>query len=75
MRYDAPPFEPVDPNAFRTAFGIGPAGASLIRPDGYVAWRSSAFPLDPVRELASALHQVSFATCRLHLEPMTDVRA
>jgi 2-polyprenyl-6-methoxyphenol hydroxylase-like FAD-dependent oxidoreductase len=75
MGYDAPPSDPVDPSAFRTAFGIGPAGASLIRPDGYVAWRSIAFPLDPVRELARALHQVSFATCRLDLEPMTDVRA
>jgi hypothetical protein len=27
---------------FRNAFGIGPAGASLIRPDGYVAWRATA---------------------------------
>jgi 2-polyprenyl-6-methoxyphenol hydroxylase-like FAD-dependent oxidoreductase len=29
-------------NAFARAFGIGSAGASLIRPDGFVAWRSSA---------------------------------
>jgi putative polyketide hydroxylase len=73
MRYDATPSDPVDPNAFRRAFGIGPAGASLVRPDGYVAWRSIEFPSDPVRELASALHQVSFATRQLHLAPMADV--
>jgi 2-polyprenyl-6-methoxyphenol hydroxylase-like FAD-dependent oxidoreductase len=72
MRYDATASDPVDPDAFRAAFGIGPAGASLVRPDGYVAWRSIEFPSDPERELASALHQASFATCQLHLEPMTN---
>lgn len=27
-------------DAFATHFGVGPAGAALIRPDGIVAWRS-----------------------------------
>src|SRR6185295_8485427 len=27
--------------AFATAFGIGDSGATLIRPDGFVAWRSA----------------------------------
>jgi 2-polyprenyl-6-methoxyphenol hydroxylase-like FAD-dependent oxidoreductase len=47
---------------FRTAFGIGPAGASLIRPDGYVAWRSVDLPMDPSAVLASALARVSFTS-------------
>jgi putative polyketide hydroxylase len=47
---------------FCAAFGIGPVGATLIRPDGYVAWRSPDLPPDPVGAIASALAAVSFAT-------------
>jgi hypothetical protein len=54
--------DPVDTGAFLVAFGINPAGASLIRPDGYIAWRSAGFPSDPTRELADALRAVSFPT-------------
>ncbi|WP_210275283.1 FAD-dependent oxidoreductase [Martelella soudanensis] len=36
--------DPVDPEAFAKAFGIGCEGCSLIRPDGFVAWRSIDFP-------------------------------
>jgi len=49
---------------FRSAFGIGSAGASLIRPDGYVAWRSTEPPADPAGALADALAQVACATRR-----------
>jgi len=35
-------------------YGIGPLGAVLVRPDGYVAWRSPVEPTDP-NELDSAL--------------------
>jgi hypothetical protein len=31
---------------FQDAFGIGPAGASLVRPDGIVGWRSISGPDD-----------------------------
>jgi hypothetical protein len=47
--------------AFRAAFGLGNAGASLIRPDGYVGWRSSGLPADPVTVFTSALARVSSA--------------
>lgn len=30
-----------DAEAFPTHFGVGPTGASLVRPDGIVAWRAS----------------------------------
>jgi putative polyketide hydroxylase len=49
------------PEAFRKAFGIGLEGASLIRPDGYVAWRSIDLPTNPAGVLADVLTQVSFA--------------
>lgn len=53
----------VAPNeqAFRTAFGLGPAGASPIRPDGYIAWRSDDGTADAVRTLTNALGTVSSA--------------
>jgi putative polyketide hydroxylase len=35
---------PSDPDAFDEAYGIGEAGAVLVRPDGYVGWRSVAGP-------------------------------
>jgi putative polyketide hydroxylase len=64
---------PSDPDAFRKAFGLDAGGASLIRPDGYVAWRSrrdalenersrqdaTGMPADPVRVLTEALSIVS----------------
>jgi putative polyketide hydroxylase len=52
----------IDPEAFVKAFGIGHQGASLIRPDGYIAWRSAVFPSEPVRVLADVLRRISFAT-------------
>jgi 2-polyprenyl-6-methoxyphenol hydroxylase-like FAD-dependent oxidoreductase len=47
---------------FRTAFGIGTDGASLVRPDGYVAWRSRELPANPTATLATALTQAAAAT-------------
>jgi len=47
--------------AFRAAFGIGPAGASLVRPDGYVAWRATGLPDNPAGALTDALGRVSAA--------------
>jgi 2-polyprenyl-6-methoxyphenol hydroxylase-like FAD-dependent oxidoreductase len=48
--------------AYRTAFGVGTGGASLIRPDGYVAWRSMDLPADPLHALTDALGHVSSAS-------------
>jgi len=42
-------------------FGVQPSGAALIRPDGYVAWRSEQ---GPARDsLAAALREVAVAAC------------
>jgi putative polyketide hydroxylase len=38
-----------------TMFGVTPEGASLVRPDGFVAWRSVAAGPDSGRALAEAL--------------------
>lgn len=57
----------VDPNAFRIAFGIGPTGVSLIRPDGYVAWRSIEYPAEPRQKLADALCRVSHASSQIEV--------
>jgi len=52
-------FLPPSPEAFQEAFGIGPTGATLIRPDGYVAWRATELPNDPSRALSDALRRGS----------------
>ena len=44
---------------FQLAFGIGPSGASLVRPDGYVAWRARGLPADPAASLAEAVRKVA----------------
>jgi putative polyketide hydroxylase len=37
-----------------TAYGIDGDGASLIRPDGFVAWRGRTAVADPAHTLSSA---------------------
>jgi hypothetical protein len=38
-----------------TRYGLGPDGAVLVRPDGYVAWRGSLADGDPAARLTDAL--------------------
>jgi 2-polyprenyl-6-methoxyphenol hydroxylase-like FAD-dependent oxidoreductase len=40
------------------AFGIGASGATLVRPDGFVAWRSAGSSGQPRLELGAALDRV-----------------
>jgi aklavinone 12-hydroxylase len=40
------------------AYGIGAFGASLVRPDGVVAWRIATLPTDPAGTLAGVLDRV-----------------
>ena len=48
-----------DPDgAWQDAYGIGDAGAVLVRPDGYVAWRSPGAADDPERTLRAAIDTV-----------------
>jgi hypothetical protein len=41
-----------------SAYGVGADGAVLVRPDGYVAWRSPAMLADPPATLAAALARI-----------------
>lgn len=50
-----------DAEAFRMAYGIGQRGASLIRPDGYVACRWSDLPENHEQRLQEAFNKVSFS--------------
>jgi putative polyketide hydroxylase len=61
LRIGADVVVPSGPGAFRAAFGLGPGGASLVRPDGYVAWRSDGMPADPATALTDSLGRVSSA--------------
>jgi 2-polyprenyl-6-methoxyphenol hydroxylase-like FAD-dependent oxidoreductase len=53
-----------EPAEFRAAFGWLDGGATLVRPDGYIAWRSADLPTDPVAALAEALG------CAARTDPM-----
>ncbi|HSI02212.1 MAG TPA: FAD-dependent monooxygenase [Reyranella sp.] len=44
--------------AFGPAYGIDDGGAVLVRPDGYVAWRSATLPADPQAALRAAAQQI-----------------
>jgi putative polyketide hydroxylase/tetracenomycin A2 monooxygenase-dioxygenase len=41
-----------------SAFGVGPEGAVLVRPDCFVAWRSQGLPHDPGKALLEALERL-----------------
>ena len=43
---------------FAAAYGMEPTGACLVRPDGFVAWRSKSLSAAPRAELAKALNAV-----------------
>jgi hypothetical protein len=40
---------------FSQAYGLSPSGATLVRPDGFVAWRAKAMEGDPAGALSRAL--------------------
>lgn len=44
----------------REAYGLTDTGATLIRPDGYIAWRAPTLPADPSTALTQALQTVAF---------------
>jgi putative polyketide hydroxylase len=41
---------------FADAYGISPSGATLVRPDGFVTWRSVSAAAQPQEELTRALN-------------------
>jgi 2-polyprenyl-6-methoxyphenol hydroxylase-like FAD-dependent oxidoreductase len=44
--------------AFPAAYGLAPSGAALIRPDGFVAWRSKSAAADPRAAIETALRSL-----------------
>jgi hypothetical protein len=44
--------------SFLQAYGLPAAGAALVRPDGFVAWRATSASGDPQATLASALRSI-----------------
>jgi putative polyketide hydroxylase len=51
--------EVLGPKSFHEAYGVGPGGATLIRPDGYIAARWTEMPADPTAELTETLRRVA----------------
>lgn len=50
---------------FVEAYGLGPGGAALVRPDGYLAWRSVTAPASRAEALTSALARAAMTVPRL----------
>jgi 2-polyprenyl-6-methoxyphenol hydroxylase-like FAD-dependent oxidoreductase len=70
--------KPIEPSAFQTAYGITTDGATLVRPDGYVAWRSVTHPTDATAALTDALRRVSSASAQTlaqRVQRLEDVEA
>ncbi|MGA8113130.1 MAG: hypothetical protein WCA46_05675 [Actinocatenispora sp.] len=42
-------------NRFPAVHGIGATGATLVRPDGFAAWRAGTLPRRPAQELQQVL--------------------
>lgn len=42
-------------SVFCDAYGISASGAVIVRPDGFIGWRSKADRDNPTRELTQAL--------------------
>ena len=47
-----------DPGGLTAAFGVTPSGAALVRPDGFVAWRSAPAVADPATALVEVLSAI-----------------
>jgi hypothetical protein len=45
---------------FGAAYGLSPTGASLVRPDGIVGWRTENAAEDPAGTLETALRALLF---------------
>jgi putative polyketide hydroxylase len=61
-----------DPEKICAAYGFNHDGASLIRPDGYIAWRSTGLPFHAARVLTNALAQVSVSGRQVPTPPMSS---
>ncbi|WBP95681.1 MULTISPECIES: FAD-dependent monooxygenase [Mycobacteriaceae] len=61
------PSESTQYEAINTAYGIGPGGAGLVRPDGYIAWRVVTAPVDRAGALTAAISTAAALT----LQPST----
>ena len=47
----------IDDPGFAEAYGIGPAGAVLVRPDGFVAWRTQEASVEGLRSALATVRQ------------------
>jgi hypothetical protein len=46
----------IEDDRFAAAYGLSESGATLVRPDGFVAWRAKAIQNDPAGAVSAALH-------------------
>jgi 2-polyprenyl-6-methoxyphenol hydroxylase-like FAD-dependent oxidoreductase len=52
----------IEDDRFAAAYGLTESGATLVRPDGFVAWRAKAIQNDPVAAVGAALNAALMRT-------------
>src|SRR4029453_2999466 len=52
----------IEDDRFEAAYGLSDTGATLIRPDGFVAWRATSIQNDPAGAIRNALRAVLMRT-------------
>jgi 2-polyprenyl-6-methoxyphenol hydroxylase-like FAD-dependent oxidoreductase len=52
----------IEDNRFATAYGLTENGATLVRPDGFVAWRATSIQNDPAGAIRNTLRAVLMRT-------------
>jgi putative polyketide hydroxylase len=62
--------ETQEPHAFQASYGVGPDGATLVRPDGYIAWRCVCGPDDRFEALTDAVSRVSVCARPLRVKEL-----
>ncbi|GLZ01779.1 FAD-dependent oxidoreductase [Actinoplanes sp. NBRC 103695] len=72
VKYTPPTPDPMGFRAaVRAAFGISSTGCTLVRPDGYIAWRTADMPADATATLTTALRAAASSTARSTETPHT----
>ena len=62
-------------DGWRAKLEVSPEGAVLVRPDGFVAWRTSTLPTNPERKLVDVLSSILFRSMADQARPTAALRS
>lgn len=62
-------------DGWRAKLEMSPEGAVLVRPDGFVAWRTNTLPTNPERKLVHVLSSILFRSMAHQARPTAAMRS